>query len=38
MGPQTARNAESCGLKVDVVAADHTLSGVVTAVQRFVRP
>jgi uroporphyrinogen-III synthase len=38
IGPQTARNAETCGLKVDVVAADHTLLGVVRAVQGFVKP
>ena len=38
IGPQTARNAESCGLKVDVVAADHSLPGVVRAVQGFVKP
>jgi uroporphyrinogen-III synthase len=38
MGRQTARNAEACGLKVDVVAADHTLPGVVRAVQEFVKP
>lgn len=38
IGPQTARNAEACGLKVDVVAADHSLPGVVRAVQEFVKP
>lgn len=38
IGPQTARNAESCGLKVDLVAADHSLPGVVRAVQGFVKP
>lgn len=38
IGPQTARNAESCGLKVDVIAADHSLLGVVAAVQGFVKP
>jgi uroporphyrinogen-III synthase len=38
MGRQTARNAEACGLKVDVIAADHTLPAVVRAVQRFVKP
>ena len=38
MGRQTARNAEACGLKVDVIAADHTLPGVVRAVQEFVKP
>jgi uroporphyrinogen III methyltransferase/synthase len=38
IGPQTARNAESCGLKVDVIAADHSLLGVVAAIQGFVKP
>ena len=38
IGPQTARNAESCGLKVDVIAADHSLQGVVAAIQGFVKP
>lgn len=38
IGPQTARNAETCGLKVDVIAADHSLSGVVAAIQGFVKP
>lgn len=33
MGPQTARNAESCGLKVDVVATDHSVPGVVRAMR-----
>ncbi|CAN5569967.1 hypothetical protein BH10ACT3_BH10ACT3_20220 [soil metagenome] len=38
LGPQTRRNAEACGLKVDVVAADHSLPGVVRALQGFVKP
>jgi uroporphyrinogen-III synthase len=38
IGPQTARNAEASGLKVDVIAADHSLPGVVRAVQGFVKP
>ena len=37
IGPRTARNAEACGLKVDLVAADHSLAGVVAAVERFVK-
>jgi uroporphyrinogen-III synthase len=38
IGPRTARNAEACGLKVDVIATDHSLPGVVRAVQGFVKP
>jgi uroporphyrinogen-III synthase len=38
LGPQTRRNAEACGLKVDVVSADHSLSGAVRALQDFVKP
>jgi uroporphyrinogen-III synthase len=38
MGPQTARDAEAQGLKVDVVAADHSLSGVVRALRETLQP
>ncbi|MGE0140820.1 MAG: uroporphyrinogen-III synthase [Ilumatobacteraceae bacterium] len=38
LGRETGRNAEACGLKVDVVATDHSLSGVVRALQGIVKP
>jgi uroporphyrinogen-III synthase len=38
IGPQTAQNASESGLKVDVIAADHSLPGVVRALQGFVKP
>ncbi|MBI5090658.1 MAG: uroporphyrinogen-III synthase [Actinobacteria bacterium] len=38
LGRETERNAEACGLKVDVVATDHSLSGVVRALQGIVKP
>ncbi|MEO6156388.1 MAG: uroporphyrinogen-III synthase, partial [Ilumatobacteraceae bacterium] len=34
MGPQTAADATQLGLKIDVVAADHSLVGMVAALQR----
>jgi uroporphyrinogen-III synthase len=34
MGPSTAAAAEAAGLKVSLVAADHSLSGMVDALQR----
>jgi uroporphyrinogen-III synthase len=38
LGRETERNAEACGLKVDAVATDHSLSGVVRALQGIVKP
>jgi uroporphyrinogen-III synthase len=35
IGPQTARDAEVAGLKVDFVATDHSLVGLVDALQAF---
>jgi uroporphyrinogen-III synthase len=34
MGPSTAAAARAAGLKVALVAADHSLSGMVDALQR----
>ena len=35
IGPQTTRMAENAGMKVQVTASDHSLPGVVRAVERF---
>jgi uroporphyrinogen-III synthase len=37
IGPQTAQDTERAGLKVDLVAADHSLPGIVRALQDFVK-
>lgn len=38
IGPQTSRKVEQCGLKVSATAADHSLPGVVAALQDLVLP
>jgi uroporphyrinogen-III synthase len=35
IGPQTTQKVENCGLKVSVTAADHSLPGVVRALEDF---
>lgn len=37
IGPKTAETATRAGLKVDIVASEHTIPGLVTAIERYFR-
>ena len=35
IGPKTAATATDAGLRVDIVAGEHTISGLVTAIEKY---